>query len=626
VLDLSRLSTEQRQAVLAPPGPLALIAGPGSGKTTVLVARIAALIALGHVTPETVLALTFTTAAARTLRARLYGVLGDQATAIDVQTFHALGLRIIRQWSAELGFGLHPPTVYGDGDARELLCEVIATIGFTPGERSLPELARRLKRYRLQPFDREVSDALGALATAYEGLLQQRHAVDYPAMLVLPLRLFTTHPPALRVLQDAYRAILCDEAQDVCAAQYQLLHLLAARHRHLMLVGDPRQTLYGWRGADHRFLRTFADDFRQAQILRLDQNFRSSGHIVAIANVLGTRLAETQPLWTTNPPGDLAFLYVADDEQDEARFVVTEIERLLASGAIDHVGEVAVLYRTNRQAAELTLACLLHRLPYWTRGHGDLFDRREVRDALAYLRLVYHPSDVASLMRIANVPPRQLGWVKTATKARPPTLAELVSLARQRGSAAVTQVEPLSQLIADLHKRRGTIPAPLLLDEVLERSRYRVWLASQPDGVTRLASLSMLRRLIEQVASDTSEQEPDAWLAELALGDVDDRDNSTDAQRVLLATIHRVKGDEARVVFVVGMEEGLLPHMRTLAESQDHVGVVTECQVAYVAVTRARERLYLTCCRSRRRGDWIEVRRPSRFLSGLPLTPIERAA
>lgn len=626
MLDLSRLSLEQRQAVLAPPGPLALIAGPGSGKTTVLAARIASLIALGQVTPATVLALTFTTVAVRTLRTRLEGLLGDKATPIDVQTFHALGLRIIRQWSAELGYRSHRPIVYGESDARDLLRDAIAASGFAPGDLSLADLARRLERYRLGAAVHSESDGLGVLARTYESLLQRRNAVDYPAMLILPLRLFATSPPALRVLQDTYRAIFCDEGQDICAVQYELLRLLAARHHHLVLVGDPRQTLYGWRGADGRFLRDLPRDFPDARLLRLDQNFRSSGQIVSVANVLGAVLGETQPLWTANPPGEKASLYIAQDDQDEAGFVATEIQRLLASCTIDHPEDVTVLSRTNRQAEELSLAFRVHHLPYRTRGHRDLLKCREVRDVLAYLRLVYHPTDVASLARIANVPPRRLGWVKTIERARLPTLENLAVLARQRGRSATASAEALAALIADLNTRRETLPPPLLLDEVLDQSGYRAWLAGQADGATRLASLALLRRLVEQLACVAAQHDPDDWLGALDLGDADERDPSTESHGILLATIHQVKGDEARVVFVVGVEEGLLPHRLTLTAGEGSAGVVGECQVAYVAVTRARERLYLTCCQTRRHGGWVEVCRPSRFLRGLPLALIERAA
>jgi DNA helicase-2/ATP-dependent DNA helicase PcrA len=626
VLDLSRLSPEQRRAVLAPSGPLVIIAGPGSGKTTVLVARIASLIALGQVTPATVLALTFSRVAVQTLRARLRGLLGDQAATIDVQTFHALGLRMIRQWSDALGFGPLPPVVYGEGDARDLLREAIATIGFDRGERSLPDLTQRLERYRLDRAGSEESASLTALADAYEWLLRRRNAVDYPAMLALPLRLFATHPQALRVLQDGYRAILCDEAQDICALQYRLLQVLAARHRHLVLVGDPRQTLYGWRGADSRFLRDFPRDFPEARVLRLDQNFRSSAQIVTVANALGAEIGETQPLWTTNEPGEPAMFYLAADEEDEAGFVTKEIVRLLSSGAIDHLGDVAVLYRTNQQAQELTMAFRGQRLPYRKRGHRDLFDRREVRDALAYLRLVQNPTDAASFVRIANVPPRHLGWLKRVSPTSLPTVDELVSLARSRGPAAALGAEELAALIGDLHARREDLSPGSLLDLVLERSGYHAWLASQSDGATCLESLAMFRRLIERVATDAAPRGSDGWLAALELGDVADRESSTDSPRVLLATIHQAKGDEARVVFVVGVEEGLLPHASALLHRTDDGGVAAECQVAYVAVTRARERLYLTCCRTRRRGGWTQGRRLSRFLRNLPVTAIKHVA
>jgi len=626
LLDLSKLSPEQRAAVLTPPGPLAIIAGPGSGKTTVLAARIAYGIMVGQVTPAAVLALTFTRVAVRTLQARLHGLLGDRATKIEVQTFHALGYRIIRQWSEELGLGAESPIVYGEADAREVLRAAAREAGYDVERRSLADLARQLERYRLARSSAPDPGQLPSLANAYESLLRRRRAVDYPAMLALPLELFATYPRTLRLLQDAYRAIFCDEAQDVCASQYELLRLLAARERRLVLVGDPRQTLFGWRGADSRFLREFGRDFPDARVLRLDQNFRSSARIVAVANVLGVALGEEQPLWTTNPPGDLALLYVAADEADEARFVVAQIERLLASEEIDHPGEVAILYRTNQQAIELILALRVRGLPYQIRGQRDLLARREVRDALAYLRLVYQPADAAALARIVNVPPRGLGRLAPVIRARSVTLPELPSLLAGSGARPRAAAEALVEVLAEVRGRSAHDSPAALLDDVLDRSGYRTWLTSQPDGPARLSSLLALRRLIEELAAADTATEPGSWLLDLAVGDVEDGGSHRDAGRILLATIHQAKGDEARVVFVVGLEDGLLPHAHALVPSEEATGLLAERQVAYVAVTRARERLYLTCCCTRKRGGRAEARRPSRFLCGLPIARIGRAA
>jgi DNA helicase-2/ATP-dependent DNA helicase PcrA len=626
VLDLSKLSPEQRGAVLAPPGPLAIIAGPGSGKTTVLAARIAYQITLGQVMPSAVLALTFTRVAVRTLRTRLQGLLGDQASAIDVVTFHSLGYRIIRQWSEELGLGVTPPIVYSEADAREVLRTAAREAGYDLERQSLAELARRLERHRLARSASRDVEPLAALAEAYESLLRRRQAVDYPAMLALPLQLFATHPRTLRLLQSTYRAILCDEAQDVCASQYELLRQLAARERNLVLVGDPRQTLFGWRGADSRFLREFGHDFPEARVLRLDQNFRSSARIVALANVLGSALGEDQPLWTTNPSGEPAHLYVAADEVDEARFVASQIEHLLAAEAIDHPGDVAILYRTNQQAMELILALRVRGLPYRVRGQRDLLTRREVRDALAYLRLVYQPADVSALARIVNVPPRGLARLAPVIRARSKTLADLPSLVAGFGPRPRAAAEALVEVFHAARGRGAPGSPGKLLDDVLQRSGYRTWLASQSDGPARLSSLAALRRLIDELAAADSSGEPASWLVDLAVDDVEEGGSPGDARRILLATVHQAKGDEAQVVFVVGLEDGLLPHAHALASSEEALGVVAERQVAYVAVTRARARLYLTYCQTRTRGGMAETRRPSRFLRGLPLSRIERAA
>jgi DNA helicase II / ATP-dependent DNA helicase PcrA len=498
MLDLSRLSVEQRHAVLAPDGPLLIVAGPGSGKTTVLAAKIAYLVTWRQIPPTSILALTFATKAARELQERLRGVLGDQGHSVDVSTSHAFGLRIVRTWTEELGLGSSPPAVVGERAAEAVLREVATNLSIDLNRHPLSELSATLERLRLGDERATLgSDWLIPVAAAYEGILRRRGAVDYAAMLALPLRLFSERPGALRLCQDSYCAVLCDEFQDICASQYALLRSLAARHRHVTVVGDPNQILYGWRGADIRFMDEFQRDFPETRVLGLHQNFRSTRQIVACANALGATLPFSRSLWTTNALGGPIRFHTASDEESEAAFVADEIERLVARRIIDRLDEVAILCRTNWQARPFTIALDQRGLPYRsTEG-----DRAEGDGAL-----VSHPG---------------------------------------------------------------------------------VELASEDDAMVGV----------------------------------------DETVRVTLSTIHRAKGGEWRVVFVVGMEEGLLPHARALQfHPGDTASIDDERRVAYVAVTRAREHLYLTYCRTRRRGDRVEIREPSRFLHGLALERAERTA
>ncbi|MCW5880200.1 MAG: UvrD-helicase domain-containing protein [Anaerolineae bacterium] len=617
MLDLSRLSLEQRQAVLAGDGPLLIVAGPGSGKTTVLAARIAYLVVGRHIPPTSILAIAFATKAARELRARLVGVLGDAGRAVEVTTFHALGLRIIRQWREELGFGPGPLAVYDDREARALLVETATALGLDTTRETVPQLVATLTRHRLRGEPPKDADPLHPLAEAYETALRRRCAVDFPAMLTLPLRLFETHPEALRVCQDAYRHVLCDEFQDVCAAQYALLRRLTEAHGNLTVVGDPCQTVYGWRGADVRFLLHFQRDFPRARLIHLHQNFRATRRLVELANALGAELAYGRPLRSDNPLGDRARLYLARDEATEVAFVAQEIERLRAVGEVERLGEVAVLYRTNPQAHRLGVALRQHGIPYWVRGRGDLFARREVQDALAYLRLAYDPADTAALARIINIPPHRLSRLAELVSRQPTPAHDLPPLAQPLGPRAVADVEALASVIDELHAQSARGGPYLLLDAALDRSGYRDWLADQMDGAQRLEHLAELRRLL--VTVDTNQAD---WLAEGHLSD--DVDTADEADQVVLTTIHAAKGGEWRVVFVVGVEEGLLPHTHALAHDADmDAALEEELRLAYVAVTRPRERLYLTCSRWRQRGDQRYRCQPSRFLHGLPLDSSE---
>jgi len=654
MLDLSRLSPAQRQVALAPAGPLLVVAGPGSGKTTALTGRIAVLVATHG--GDGVLALTFTAAAARELRQRLGRILGHAGHRVDVATFHSFGLRIARRWSAALDLGAGPIAVYGAADARRLLDEAARRTGWDGNRSPDAGLAARVERLRLATprFDRVGSPegsgvppprpdggqaelaALAVLAGTYERLLRERGAVDFPAMLALPLRLFDCRPDALRLYQDTYRHLLCDEFQDLCPAQYGLLTRLAERHRSLTAVGDPLQTIYGWRGADVRFLLEFRRDFPEAQVLSLDQNFRSTRRIVAFANALGAPLGERRDLWTENPAGPAVALHVAADGRAEAAFIAGEIARLLDTGAITTPDEAAILYRTNRQAHDLTLALRARGIPYHVVGAGDLFARREVRAAVAYLRLAHNPADTAALVRVLNAPPRGLAGLARHIERFGATVEHLPALAGAHAPEAVPAAASLAALIHSLHARSRAAPPAgpgELLDEALERSGYRAWLTGLRDGEARQEHLTTLRALAQ------SGGDLESWLTELQLGEAGDAPaEGTDGTRgVVLTTVHAAKGKEWRVVFVAGVEDGLLPHARALLESSDPAGLLgapgapgagleEELRVAYVAVTRPRDRLYLTCCRARRHGEALEARRPSRFLRHVPPGLLRRAA
>ena len=629
MLDLRRFGPEQRQAVLAPDGPLLILAGPGSGKTTVLAARIAYLILSRRTPPTSILALTFATKAARELRARLVGLLGDPGKVVDVMTFHAFGLRIARQWSDELGFGLGPLTVYGDGEARALLLETLSRLGVSLDGRPPADWVADVTRLRLAIDEPRAADAFRPVIHEYEGLLRLRSAIDYPAMLALPLRLFEKRPVALRLYQDAYRYVLVDEFQDVCGAQYELLRRIAHRHRNLVAVGDPRQAVYGWRGANVRFLSRLRQDFPETRTVSLDQNFRSTGRIVALANALAEPLGTLPPSWTDNPPGIRTVLFVAADEESEAGYVAAEIARLAAGRLIKRLGEIAILYRTNRQTNELIVALRRRRLPYRVRGGADLLARREVKDVIAYMRLAHNPADAAALARIANLPPRRLGRLAESLRDQPCTTGQLPARAQHFGPAAVAAAVSLTNAINDLHRRADRLPPSRVLDLVLDRSGHPAWGTNTGSRPGELRWLTDLRRLAERAESDLGD-----WLAELQLGE-DAAQDPDDTRRILLTTIHGAKGGEWSVVFVVGVEEGLLPHARATvvvkdpegdAETIDESSIHEELRVAYVAVTRPRERLYLTCCRQRRRGERIESRLPSRFLRSLPTDLLMPAA
>jgi DNA helicase-2/ATP-dependent DNA helicase PcrA len=625
VLDFSSFSVAAREAITAPDGPLLIVAGPGAGKTTVLAARIAHLVLARNTSPASILALAFTTDATRTLKARLAGLLGSRVDKLDAGTFHAWGLRVVRQWCSALGYSADPPVVYGETDAHALVRAAAESLGWDMPTDALRPLYEGLERARLSDPVRRGPDAtaLQPLVSAYEELLVRRGAVDYAAMLALPLRLFRERSGALRFYQQIYRHVLVDEFQDLCAAQYALVRLLVAEHRNLTVVGDPRQVLYRFRGADVQYLLEFSAEFPEARVVALDENLRSTPQLVALANAIGQQLGYGHPMRTNNPPGGPAFLHVATDERSEATFVASEIRRLLDKGRIANARDVAVLYRTRHQLDHLVAALREHGLPYRVRGHADLFARREVRDVLAYLRLAHSPSDGAALARIVNVPPRRLSRLADAIAHHPVTLDALAPLAAAYGPQAAVNAQALVALIHELHSSAAELSPANVLDRVLDQTGYREWVRQQADGSARLAHLESLRTVATRAETDLG-----TWLVDLHLDQ--EVDPKADDQRVLLSTIHASKGREWPIVFLVGLEEGLLPHARALASLDDGssgtTGLEDERRVFFVGLTRPRHLVWLSYCRERRTGDMVRTRRPSRFLDDLPADLVVPAA
>jgi len=644
-LDTSHFSPSQREVVETGEGPLSVLAGPGSGKTTVLVGRIAYLVDRRGVPPAAVLAITFTTAAAATLRQRLSAILGTTAQALTVTTFHALGLRLIKQWSSELGFGDHLPAVYGREDARAVLREAATRLGLqlTPDVRqrdadpwalSLAKLDLAVERFRLgrtragatpsgqDEFD---EDLLRPLAETYEALLKERYAIDYPAMLSLPLRLFADEPRALHVVQDAYRFVMADEAQDTCHTQFELLQHVVERHRNLAVVGDPKQAIFGWRGADSGILLDFQQLYPEAKVFPLDQNHRSTGVVVALSNHLAAPLKGGRESWTTNADGPRARIYGAADESHEARFVAHEVDRMLRCAEIEHPGQVAVLFRTNAQARALALGLRGAGVPFRVRADADLFAHPEVRDVVAYLRLAHCPTDQPAMARVVNVPPRRLRAIEQALRKRPVPSAELPLWAQKRGGpAARHSVEEFLKMLDELNRATVDLQPIQALHMVLERTAYTGWLANQKDGTMRLKHLEELEEAMENSPA------PDlaTWLVDMHVGDLQGVADH-ESKAVTLSTIHSAKGGEWPVVFVCGVEDGLLPQVRPTSAGEAGHGEDEERRLAYVAFSRAQVLLYLTYCQARRRvvdGEpgRIEPAHPSRFLRSLPAGLIER--
>jgi DNA helicase-2/ATP-dependent DNA helicase PcrA len=655
---LGRLNPEQARAVTTTDGPVLILAGAGSGKTRVLAHRIAYLVGVKNVAPWRILAVTFTNRAAGELRERIIRLVGEPGKEVQAGTFHSLCARVLRRDGEAIGLDRRF-VIYDTEDQGQLMKQILREEGLDAKGETRPQAIlgaiSRAKNDMLDPGEiPPMRLATGAtvqvarLARLYMAALKKASALDFDDLLLDAVRLFEESPEALARYQERWRYLHVDEYQDTNRPQYLWIKALATKHRNLAVVGDDDQSIYGWRGADIRNILDFERDWPDATVIKLEQNYRSTQVILDAAHaVVSKNVARTdKKLWTQNDRGRLIERFEAYNEEEEAEWIARRVEELTGTrgsaltrraddGATVKLRDIAVLYRTNAQSRAIEEACLRYGIRYQVVGGTRFYSRREVKDALAYLRVLRSDADAVSFERVINVPARSIGdktigvvrefvarqgvpyWVGLERAAE----GEIPELAG-RARAAISE---FVALMRRLRSRVGVIPLPELLDDVLERSGYRAMLADgTEEGEERWANLLELREVTTRYDDLSADDALDRLLEETAL--VADQDTyQSDADMLSLITLHAAKGLEFEVVFIAGLEESLFPTGRAVeAEggfNPDPRPMEEERRLAYVGMTRARSRLYLSHAwqRATRRGpgtSWMAE--PSRFLIEIP--------
>ncbi len=620
-VDLSRLNEPQYQAVTHGDGPLLVFAGAGSGKTRVLTTRIAHMLVSGRAEPGQVLALTFTNRAAREMRERVQAFLKGRPPGIWIGTFHATAARMLRPHAERLGYR-EGFAIFDEDDARSILKRTLADLELDPRTHPIGPLlgALSLAKSDLRPPEKPL---LRAVHDRYQQLSRESNGMDFDDILGNLVRLLEENPDVLGEWQDRFRQVLVDEYQDTNRAQYSLLRMLTAGHRNLTVVGDDDQSIYGFRGADVRNILDFQRDFPEARVVKLEQNYRSTQAILAPAHSVISRNRERaeKRLWSDLGEGRRPVLLLAADDDQEARYVADEIASLADVEGRPH-SDFAVLYRTNAQSRAFERALVEHRIPYNLVGGLKFWDRREIKDTVAYLRFVANPADAVSFDRIANVPKRRLSG-RTAQAAIASAADGGTDILTTCGIAEQVEVPgDARQALAQFHAEVAPIAAQagsLKPSELVQLILRRCNLPEHFDDGTRagghrLDNLAELRSLAADYDHLAAPKGLLRFLTDIALtSESDDLDSGR--SRVTLITLHMVKGLEFPVVFLTGLEDKLLPHERAYQEGR---GLDEERRLAYVGITRARELLYLTVSNVRHLFGKAVTLSPSPFLYNIP--------
>jgi len=636
---LAELNPAQKEAVEAINGPVLILAGPGSGKTRVITHRVAYLVKVCGVSPHRIMAVTFTNKAAREMEERLHHLVSGSVENLTLGTFHAICARILRNDGKAIG--VSPQfIIYDREDHLSLIKRSLQEADLDPKQYAPPAIASAIsaaKSRMLTPGDyiqygrSYFDEVVGRVYESYQQLLEESNALDFDDLLMKAVRLFRQSPQILSRYQSRYLHLLVDEFQDTNLVQYELIKQLGDKHRNICVVGDPDQSIYSWRFADIRNILSFEKSYPEAKLVMLEENYRSTKTILETAsNIISVnQQRKPQNLWTQNKPGDQITIVETYTEQEEAQFVVGEVERLVEQGEVS-LGDCAVMYRTNAQSRVIEEAFIRYGTPYKLVAGTRFYERRETKDLIAYLRFIQNPHDSVSLMRIVNVPQRGIGqqtqaklsnWAKSMEVSQYDAL-QLIAKTEAKDGEPQLPFNPQTRrmltgflaMVQELIARSQESNLLDLFDLILERSGYKQHILNEINGEERWENVLELRA----VAQEYNDLKPRGGLTAFLEGvtlvsDVDGLDESVPA--VTLITLHQAKGLEFPVVFIVGMEDGILPHFRSF---DDPGQMEEERRLCYVGVTRAKQKIYLVRAFRRSLMGRNMVSQPSRFLSDIP--------
>ena len=655
-IDLEALNEPQREAVLCTEGPLLVLAGAGSGKTRVLTHRIAHLVVDLGVAPWQIMAITFTNKAAAEMRERLGQLMGGYVRGMWVSTFHSMCVRILRSDCERLGFA--PGfTIYDDSDSKSLVKRIMAELNIDPKRYPESMVRNRISKAKNELVTPEVfedrykdptAQVVGRIYKVLQERLRALNAFDFDDLLLYTYLLLKNHKEVLEVYQDRFRYLLVDEYQDTNHAQYALTQLLAAKHRNIMVVGDDDQSIYSWRGADLSNILDFEKDYPEAHVVKLEENYRSTGNILAAANAVieNNLMRKRKTLFTSQGEGEKIMVFTASDERDEGRWIAAEIEHQHGNGT--SYNQMAVFYRTNAQSRMLEDMLLRAGVPYRLVGGTRFFDRAEIRDVMAYLNLVVNPANDVAAQRVINVPKRGIGnttieHIRTVAAGNRCTFLQAAELCMLDEGIRPNTRKAIAEFVGIIHEaQQYSGDLRKVIEMIVDKAGIIEFYRNNPseDSQSRIENIQEFFGVVDEyrethedadalfeapkVGEDQSAETPPVRVFEAdSLSDFvewvtlrTDMDTmAEDGAAVTLMTIHSAKGLEFDCVFVAGLEESIFPHSNS---SFDPQGLEEERRLAYVAITRARKRLYLTAALTRRIFGQTNANPVSRFIGEIP--------